>query len=118
MADQPDIAAATQPKNRFETVTLINPIRRGETLIERVILREPKGSELRGLSLRDIMSSEVTTILAILPRISDPILTRDEVDDLGAEDLAELGGTLRGFFMTAGEKKAIEAMFAEHQPKT
>lgn len=118
MADQPDIAAATQPNNSFETVTLAQAIRRGETRIDRVMLRKPKASELRGLSLRDILTSEVSTIIEILPRISDPILTRDEVEDLGADDLAEFGGALRGFFMTKAEKQAIESMIEAHQPKT
>jgi hypothetical protein len=56
--------------------------------------------------------------MEIIPRISDPILIRDEVENLDAEDLAEIGGVIRGFFMTAAEKKAIELYIADHQPKT
>lgn len=118
MTDQADIAAVTQPNNRFTTVTLSDPIMRGETRIEKVTLRKPKASELRGLSLQDIFTIEVSTVMKIIPRISDPVLIDDEVDDLGADDLAELGGAIRGFFMTTAEKRAIEMMYAEHQPKT
>lgn len=118
MTDQAAIAAMTQPNNRFATVTLTQPIMRGETSIDRVTLRKPKASELRGLSLQDIVRIEVTAIIEIIPRISDPILLKEEADNLDADDFAEIAGAIRGFFMTTGEKKAIEAMFAEHQPKT
>jgi hypothetical protein len=118
MSDQDAIAAASEQNNRFSTVTLAEPIVRGETRIGKVTLRKPRASELRGLSLKDILTSEINAILEIIPRISDPILIRDEVDNLGAEDLAEFGGTIRGFFMTAAEKKAIEMYIADLQPKT
>lgn len=118
MTDQAEIAAVTQPNNRFTTVTLAEPIVRGETRIERVTLRKPKASELRGLSLRDIFTSEIITIIEIIPRISDPILLKDEVEELGANDLMEFGGAIRSFFMTAAETKAVEDMVADLQPKT
>ncbi|MEC8035955.1 MAG: phage tail assembly protein [Pseudomonadota bacterium] len=114
MTNPSDTAAA----NRFVTITLAEPIRRGETTIEKLTLRKPKSGELRGLSLRDILSSDITATMEIIPRISDPILIKDEVEDLDAEDLAEIGGVIRGFFMTAAEKKAIELYIADHQPKT
>lgn len=118
MTDQADIAAVTQPNNRFETVTLSTPILRGETTIEKLTLRKPKGGELRRLSLQDILTSDVGAILTLIPRISDPILTEDEAEALEADDLAEIGGVIRGFFMTAAEKKAIESYVANQLPKT
>jgi hypothetical protein len=119
MTNPPDLPTGNAERaNRFVTVTLAEPISRGETTIEQLTLRKPKSGELRGLSLRDILSSDITATMEIIPRISDPILIRDEVENLDAEDLAEIGGVIRGFFMTAAEKKAIELYIADHQPKT
>lgn len=117
MADQTDVTAATAPKNRFETVTLSEPIMRGETRIEKLNIRKPKSGELRNLSLQDILGTDVTAMLKLIPRVTDPPLTQPEADDLEPEDLAEICGTIRGFFMTKTELAAIEALMAEHRPR-
>ncbi|KQM21936.1 phage tail assembly protein [Novosphingobium sp. Leaf2] len=118
MADQSDIAAATEPRNRFSTVTLGTPIVRGSTTIEQLTIRKPKAGELRNLTLQDIISTDVTALLTLIPRISEPPLLADEVNDLEPEDLSEIGGTIRGFFMTKAEQAAIEALMAQHRPTT
>lgn len=117
MSDR-EVAAATEPKNRFASVILSTPIVRGETTIEKLNLRKPKGGELRGLSLQDILTSDIGAILTLIPRISDPILIKDEADQLEADDLAEIGGVIRGFFMTTAEKAAIETYIAGQLPTT
>lgn len=114
----PEIAAATEPKNRFETVTLSESIVRGETSIAALNIRKPKSGELRNLNLQDILVSDVTALLKLIPRITEPPITPAEADQLEPEDLAEIGGTIRGFFMTKMERQAVETMIAEHQPKT
>lgn len=118
MSDQAEIAAASANKNRFATVTLSTPIVRGETTIDKITLRKPKGGELRGLALQDILQTDITAILTLIPRISDPILIKDEADQLEADDLAEIGGTIRTFFMTAAEKTAVDNYIADLLPKT
>lgn len=114
----PQVAAASENKNRFETVTLSTPIVRGETTIDKLTLRKPKGGELRGLALQDILQTDIGAILTLIPRISDPPLIKEEADNLEADDLAEIGGTIRGFFMSATEKKAVESYFAGLLPTT
>ena len=117
MTQQSDIPV-TEPKSRFETVTLSEPIVRGETRIETLNIRKPKSGELRGIALQDILGTDISALLKVIPRVSEPPLTQDEADNLEPEDLAEIGGTLRGFFMTKAERQAIEALIAEHRPKT
>ena len=112
----PPPAEANTPKR--ETVTLSDPIVRGDTKIEKIALRKPRAGETRGLSLQDILTTDITALLTLIPRISEPPLTADEADRLDPADLAEIGGTIRGFFMTAGEKKALEMMIAEQQPRS
>lgn len=118
MTDAPQIPAE-QTGPRFETITLSTPIVRGETRIEKIDLRKPRAGELRGgITLQDIITTDATALLKLIPRISNPPLTQAEADALEADDFAEIGGAIRGFFMTSGEKQVIEAMMAEHQPKT
>lgn len=118
MSDQPEIEAATSNGNRFTSVTLSTPIIRGDIKIDTLTLRKPRGGELRGLSLQDLLQSDVGAILTVIPRISDPALIPDEANNLEADDLAEIGGAIRGFFMTAAEKKAVEAYVAGLMPTT
>lgn len=101
-----------------ETITLGEPIQRGEQVIGQVQLRKPRSGELRGLSLQDIMRADITTLLQLIPRITNPPLTTHEADALASEDLAEMGGVVRGFFMSASERKMMMAVIEEYAPKT
>lgn len=116
--------AATPPTDaaakiiRSDPITLAEPIVRGEQVIRSITLRKPRAGEMRGLTLQDLLTSDVVAILKVVPRISEPVLTAHECDNLDLADLTEIGGAIRGFFMTAAEKKLIEAMIAEQQPKS
>lgn len=115
MADTEIPAADTR---RFESITLSEPIVRGEQQIAKITLRKPRAGELRGLNLQQLIACDVAAILQLLPRISEPVLVPTECDALEAADLTEIGGTIRGFFMTTAERQVLEAMIAEQQPKT
>lgn len=104
-------------KKRFASVTLAEPIQRGQTVIASLTLRKPRAGELRGLNMQDVITSDVTAILKLIPRISNPPLTQDETENLEADDFTEITGAIRGFFMTAAEVQVMEMMMAEHQPK-
>jgi hypothetical protein len=109
-------AAATAPSSSAKTarfsdpIPLVEPIVRGENEITSLILRKPKSGELRGLTLQDLLTSDVGTIITLVPRISDPILTDIEARDLDPADLAQIGGVIRGFFLTTAERALIERM--------
>lgn len=115
MADMIDEPAA---RSRFTAITLSEPVKRGATAIAELTLRKPRAGELRGLTLQDVISTDITALLKLIPRISDPPLTQDEADSLEPEDLSEIGGAIRGFFMTTAERQVIEQMIAEHRPTT
>ena len=110
--------AATSKANPFETVDLVEPITRGDTVIDKLTLRKPRAGELRGLTLSDVIGLEIGAILKLVPRISEPALTDHECQNLDPADLTEIGGTIRGFFMTRAERQMLDAMIAEQQPKT
>lgn len=122
MADEADTATITDTaspkKSRFANVTLNEPIVRGTMEITDITLRKPRAGELRGLNLQDLIATDVTAILKVIPRISNPPLTQDEADNLEADDLTEVTGAIRGFFMTTAEVQLVEQMMAEHQPKS
>ena len=121
---QPDTAQADEttpaPAKRkaFETVDLMEPITRGEKTIDQLTLRKPKAGELRGLTLSDLIGLDIGTIIKVIPRISEPVLTDAEANDLDPADLTEIGGAIRGFFMTKAERAMMDRMLAEQQPKT
>lgn len=86
--------------------------KRGDDQVTKVRLRKPKGGELRGLNLQDLMRADVNAIITVLPRISDPIMTPQEAADLEADDLAEAGGVITGFFFNSAQRKLIEEMMS------
>ncbi|MCC6478065.1 MAG: phage tail assembly protein [Sphingomonadaceae bacterium] len=110
--ETPETAPALD-NSKFKTVKLMEPIVRGETSIDTLTLRKPGSGELRGLNLQNIYTLDVGTILTIVTRISTPSLTSEEADMLSPNDLMEIGGTIKGFFMTAGERAAMDAMIRE-----
>lgn len=104
--------------NKLIPVPLEEPIERGDQRIATVTIRKPQAGELRGLTLEDLMRSDVATVLELVPRISDPVLIDQEVAALDPVDLAQIGGVIRGFFMTKAERSMMDRMIAERAPKT
>lgn len=100
------------------TITLVEPIQRGDSKIERLTLRKPKAGEMRGLSISNLVNSDVGAIITLLPRISDPFITEEEAANLAAEDIAEAAGTIVGFFMSPAQKAMIAEMTGATASKT
>jgi len=82
-----------------ESLTLENPIQRGETTITTLTLHKPKGGHLKGISIRAVMDMECDTVQRLLPRICDPKITAQESNNLEPEDLAMAGVKIAGFFL-------------------
>lgn len=116
MTDPAIPTAAAAPK--FETVNLSDPVTRGETKIATLNIRRPRTGELRGLDVQDILNTQVVAMLTLIQRVTEPPLTEAEANNLDPADFAEIAGTIRGFFMTKGEKAMIDAVIEHYQPKT
>lgn len=84
-------------KSTMVSVKLDEPIKRGETVIKEIRLRKPRAGELRGLSLVDVAHLEVTSLIRLLPRISDPALTEQEVANMDPSDMTALGVQVASF---------------------
>lgn len=99
--------------SKMVQVALNEPVVRGEITIDKVTLRKPRAGEMRGLNLDGLLTGDVAATISLLTRISDPVLTGDEVENLDADDFAELGGTIRGFFMSPVQKEALANHFRQ-----
>lgn len=73
-----------------KTVTLDTPIARGETTITEIVLRKPQSGALRGTRLQAIMEMDVGAMMTVIPRISSPALTAQEMAELDPADLTAL----------------------------
>ncbi|MCV7756982.1 phage tail assembly protein [Pluralibacter gergoviae] len=73
-----------------KTVKLDTPIARGETTITEIVLRKPQSGALRGTRLQAIMEMDVGAMMTVIPRISSPALTAQEMVELDPADLTAL----------------------------
>ncbi|EAZ5991697.1 phage tail assembly protein [Salmonella enterica] len=78
-------------------ITLENPIKRGEQLIDQLTLMKPNAGTLRGVSLASVANSDVDALIKVLPRVTAPSLTEQEVAALELPDLVALAGKVIGF---------------------
>lgn len=78
-------------------VTLEAPVKRGEQLIDTITLMKPNAGTLRGLSLASVANAEIDALIKVLPRITMPSLTEQEVAALDLVDMVALAGKVVGF---------------------
>ncbi|UUC83848.1 phage tail assembly protein [Stutzerimonas stutzeri] len=94
-----------------DAITLDEPLKRGEQTISSVTVRKPAAGELRGVTLSDLLNLEVNALIKVLPRVTSPSLTEQEVARLDPADLVQLGSKVAGFLLPKSVK--AEASLAE-----
>lgn len=72
--------------NDNSTLTLSKAITRDGKPITDITLREPSAGELRGIKLFDLIQGDTGALIDLLPRISTPTLTKQEVLSLSLRD--------------------------------
>lgn len=77
-------------KTNEKTVVLDTPILRGKSEIKEVVLRKPQSGALRGTRLQAIMDMDVGAMMTVIPRISSPTLTAQEMAELDPADLTAM----------------------------
>ncbi len=92
-------------------IALSEPIARKGGDVAELTLRKPRAGELRGLKVGDLFETDVNALMVLIPRISSPALIAAEVEQLETEDLIEVAGAVKGFFMTAAMKEAVAKQF-------
>lgn len=116
MNDKESAAAPTSQENpapardETATVTLNWPIKRGDTEITSLTLRQPLGGDLRKLNSAQIVNGDTDEIFKLLPRISNPPIIASDLDAMPGMDVMEIVGTVIGFFLTPAQKLLLQEM--------
>ncbi|MGX9249803.1 phage tail assembly protein [Pantoea ananatis] len=90
-----------------KTVTLDTPIKRGKTEITEVLLRKPQSGALRGVRLQALMEMDVNAVMTVLPRVSTPALTAQEINEMDPADLVSLSVEVVSFLLTRSALSTI-----------
>ncbi|EOL8946129.1 phage tail assembly protein [Cronobacter dublinensis] len=85
------------------TVTLVNPVKRGEQEISTITVIKPNAGTLHGVGLAALATCEVDALIKVLPRMTYPNLTEQEVIALELPDLMALAGKVVGFLSPTSE---------------
>lgn len=80
----------TAPVSNEKTVTLDTPIMRGKTRIDSLVVRKPQSGALRGTRLQALMDMDVNAMMVVLPRVTTPALTQQEINEMDPADLVSL----------------------------
>lgn len=78
-------------------VVLGKQLKRGEQVISEITLLKPNAGTLRGVSLASVANSDVDALIKVLPRMTLPSLTEQEVSALELPDLLSFAGKVVGF---------------------
>ena len=82
-------------------VTLDSPVQRGEQKIEKVTVAKPNAGTLRGVSLASLAQSDVDALIKVLPRMTYPALTTQELTAMNLPDMLSLAAKVIGFLSPA-----------------
>lgn len=80
-------------------IELDEPIKRGDTEITRVTIRKPNSGALRGVRLQALMEMDVNSMTEVLPRITDPSLTKPEIGAMPPGDLLNMSIEVVNFLL-------------------
>lgn len=86
-------------KQTEKTIQLDTPIKRGKTEITEIVLRKPQSGALRGTRLQAIMDMDVNAMMTVIPRISSPALTTQEIAEMDPADLTAMSVEVVTFFV-------------------
>lgn len=85
MTDKTEATLSTE-----KAIVLDTPIARGKEEITSVIVRKPQAGALRGTRLQALMDMDVNAMMTVLPRVTTPSLTAQEINEMDPADLVSL----------------------------
>ncbi|MFZ6712015.1 phage tail assembly protein [Undibacterium sp. TC9W] len=107
MSDTQTTQATSLAAPFTKVIILDEPLKRGDTEITEITLRKPKSGELRGVSLIDLGNMNVVALQQVLPRITAPILTAQDVANLDPADLVEIASEVSLFLVKKADRMAF-----------
>ncbi|MFN4058228.1 MAG: phage tail assembly protein [Roseinatronobacter sp.] len=100
--------------SKMNRITLNAPLlQQGADPITEVVVMKPTVGALRGLQLAMVQMQDVNALAKLLPRITAPALTTDQVFALDTADFAALANVVSLFFMT---QEQLNMVLIDHQP--
>lgn len=101
IARHPSIGAEHTHGPQYTTrVQLPKPIARDSAEMQAIpvlYLREPTAGDLRGVKLQALAESDVQALLAVLPRIARPAISKSEAERMGLANLISLQAAVASF---------------------
>lgn len=92
------------------TVKLDYPIKTsGDREVAEVTVNKPSSGALRGLALTDLLRMETNALQTILPRVTQPMLNKQDVEKIDPADLVQLGTAVVGFLVPKSEKADFQS---------
>lgn len=92
---------------KSNSVTLDDPIIRGNSTITEVRLRKPNSGELRGVTLQSLSELDVIALQKVLPRITSPMITAPEIAQMSPSDLMQFGLKVAVFLLPKADRAMV-----------
>lgn len=101
-------------------VTLVTPIKRGETKINTITITPVirQAGSLRGLKVYDVLTSDYNAMEKLLPRVTSPALTEHELATMETWDFCQLSNEAVDFLQPTSAASASTAMTSSTAPLT
>jgi len=101
--------AEASPTPATSVVTLDVPIKRASGDVTTVTLRRPNAGALRGLQLAALLQMDVLSLHTILPRITEPMIHKQEAVQLDPADLVALGTEVVNFLVPKAQRVEFQS---------
>ena len=86
-----------QNQPNTKNVPLDFGFKRGDDQVKEITLVKPNTGHCRGLSLKNVLSFEIDSLAVLLPRITLPAMTAQEVYTLELMDTLKIAEGIAGF---------------------
>lgn len=98
------------PSQDTRTIQLDAPLQRaGGNHIEQVQVLKPNAGALRGLNLTDLLQMNTSALHTLLPRITQPQITKPDLAHLDPADLVALGTAVIGFLVPKDQRADFQS---------
>lgn len=69
--------------------------------VKEIVLAAPKVSQLKGIKMLDILQGDGDAVAKLIPRISKPAISPEDLDKLHPSDFSSIFQAILGFFVPA-----------------
>ena len=88
-------------------VPLQRPLQRADNKYDHVIVRAPLGSDYQGTSLSAVHQADYNALCVVIPRITDPVVHKQDLQRMPSDDLAMISGEVVAFLYTKAQRRQL-----------